>query len=170
MMDKSGAATLRHLPVMVTFVFMAGCSSQPMETPGDGGQHACTVSLEQVQAVAMHEGEGPACPATYAQAMQMPPACGPMSRPVTVAMCSGFLVLSANCSLTGFVCAYDAVSLVLVGAAAFNDTSTYCQRTSSCIQGGTLPSEVACVSWFLRHTCVPETMDGGALDATGADI
>ena len=187
---------MRYLTVFLFFL-MVGCGSGSAKTPGDGGPNGtdtssatdgievatdgsevaadgpCTGSLEQVQTAAFHLGPGPACPTTYGEAMQMPPVCGPDTRLVTFKPCGGFLVLLARCFVHGFYCAYDAVSLALVGAAAFDDIPTFCQRRSFCIQGGTLPAEFECTSsGQIRHSCIVDTVDGGGgtTDGSRADV
>ncbi|MEA2700886.1 MAG: hypothetical protein QOI66_5157 [Myxococcales bacterium] len=151
-------------------------ADSPIETsdPSDGGDvspgTSCTGSIDEVQAAAFHLGSAPACPATYTEAMRTPPSCGAGPKPPTFGKCGDQLVFSANCFLHGFVCVYEASSLALVGAAAFDDTPSYCQKQSTCIQGGTLPAGFACHSNRLLNSCPTDNEDGGPSDAYALDL
>jgi hypothetical protein len=143
----------------------------PADRPVDTSTGAsCTGSIDEVLTAAFHLGSGPACPTTYTEAMRTPPSCGAGPKPPTFGKCGDQLVFSANCFLHGFVCVYDATSLTLVGAAAFDDTPSYCQKRSTCIQGGTLPAGIACDSDRLLNSCVLENEDGGTSDADALDL
>jgi hypothetical protein len=159
--------------------WIAGCddsgrSPGATHDGGSGGSEAggapCIGSIAEVEAAAGHPVSVPsACPPTYGDAMRNPVGCGASFAKITFGHCGQALVMSSNCLLHGFICVYDQTTQDLVGAAAVDDTLTYCNRTSSCIAGGVLPAEISCAADGLRLSCDLAATDGGLPDSVASD-
>ena len=114
---------------------LAGCSSDASTGLTEAG--GCRAPLDQVRAsipVSM-------CPETF-------DAPGPIGCQATAELagsCGSYDVRAGGCGFDRLLCVYDSLSGAIVGAARSTDTNAYCGMRSSCLFGGDLPNEVACI-------------------------
>jgi hypothetical protein len=145
----------------VAFVIFtcAACSGATAPTPDandaltptlvEGGR--CITSLDEATARVASCISRPLCTALYDDIHA--PVDGGMYASFRMGTCGASLMFYGRCGFDSFVCVYDASTRALVGAAGSTDYPAYCDGGTSCIGGGSLPTEIQCATYGLTLAC-----------------
>ena len=156
----------RSFAACAALVFFSACRSPPESA--DSG--LCTAPFTGTwSSDACH------CPATSDEAVASSTSlCPGGMRSGIVSGCGALgdkFIVRSSLSPQEIFCVYDVTTHALVAGLSTTNTTSYCNGTSNCIQGGSLPEGVRCYGTSVALPCAnPLLVDAGiAADADGSD-